>query len=336
MYKQFFIAASIFSASVVVPNNSPAAVKAKLCVFDPSGAAGDAFSIMQDFRAAALGWGVAFELKPYTDEKTAAEDLKAGVCNAAVMTGIRARGFNRFSGTLEAMGGVRSYDELKLILKLLASPKIAKKLRGKDFETVAIFPAGAVYLFVAQRSWDSVSKLAGKRIATMDFDAASIALVERVGAAMVPADVGTFAGMFNNGHVDAAYAPATAFKPLELEKGLRKGGGIIRFPLAQMTFQMVVRTDAGLPPGFAAKARAYAAKRAEKVPEVVARAEQGIPSKYWISVPAALAVENDALFRGVRIALRDKGVFDGTMLSLLRRVRCKTQRNHAECAEKKE
>ena len=60
---------------------------------------------------------------------------------------------------------------------------------------------------------------------------------------MVPADVGTFAGMFNNGSVDICAAPATAFKPLELEKGLGRSGGIARLPLAQMTFQMVGRDE---------------------------------------------------------------------------------------------
>ena len=72
--------------------------KKNLCVYDPSGTVGDAFNLMKDYRNAAAGWGVDFQLKPYTDEKTAAEDLKAGKCQAALLTGVRVRTFNKFSG----------------------------------------------------------------------------------------------------------------------------------------------------------------------------------------------------------------------------------------------
>ena len=44
---------------------------------------------MKEYRIAALGWGVDFKLKPYTDEKTAAEDFKAGQCDGVVLTGTR-------------------------------------------------------------------------------------------------------------------------------------------------------------------------------------------------------------------------------------------------------
>ena len=77
-----------------------------LCVYDPSGANGDAFQLMKEYRIAALGWGVDFKLKPYTDEKTAAEDFKAGQCDGVVLTGTRVRSFQKFTGTIEAMGAV--------------------------------------------------------------------------------------------------------------------------------------------------------------------------------------------------------------------------------------
>lgn len=313
-----------------------AATKMRLCVFDPSGATGDAFNLMKDYRVAALSWGVEFELQPYMDEKTAAEDLKAGKCQAALLTGTRARAFNRFAGSVEAMGAVRTDEEMKTVLSLLANPKAGNRLENKDYATIALFPVGGVYLHVANRAWDSVGKLAGKRIATLDFDKAALALVNRVGAAVVPADVGTFAGMFNNGHVDGAYAPATAFKPLELEKGLKKGGGIIKLPLAQLTFQVVMRQDAGAPANFGNLSRKYAAAHLGDTMKLVKKAEAGIPSKYWIAVTPQAASQNESVFRQVRMDLRDKGVFDGTMLTLLRRIRCKTDAARAECAEKKE
>ena len=62
-----------------------------LCVFDIIGASGDVYNIMKDYKTEAAGWGVDIKLKPYTDEKIAAEDLKAGQCDGAVLTGLRVR-----------------------------------------------------------------------------------------------------------------------------------------------------------------------------------------------------------------------------------------------------
>lgn len=323
---------------VLLSVSAQAADARTICVFDPSGANGDAFNMMKDFRTQAAAWmqGAQLNLRPYTDEKTAAEDLKAGKCHGSLLTGVRARDFNRFAGTLEAMGALRTYAELETLLQLLAKPKAGEKLRGSEYTTAAIFPAGAVYLFVRNRAWDSVNALAGKRIATLDFDQAAITMVSRAGAAMVPADVGTFAGMFNNGHVDAAYAPATAYKPLELEKGLKSGGGIIKVALSHLTFQLLLRNDAGFPQDFAQKAREYTARNMGKFLGVVKRAESAIPNTYWIDVPKEAVTKNEELFRQVRLQLRDKGVFDRTMLTLLRRIRCQKEPGRAECAEKTE
>src|SRR5690606_33502407 len=68
---------------------TPAFAKS-LCVFDVSGANGDSYAAMKEFQAEAAGWGVDFELKPYTNEKTAADDFKTGKCDAVLVTGTRA------------------------------------------------------------------------------------------------------------------------------------------------------------------------------------------------------------------------------------------------------
>jgi hypothetical protein len=68
-----------------------AAGKQTLCVWDIVGAQGDVFNMMKDYKLAAAKWGATLDLKPYTDEKIAAEDFKAGQCDAVVMTGLRAR-----------------------------------------------------------------------------------------------------------------------------------------------------------------------------------------------------------------------------------------------------
>lgn len=309
--------------------------KLRTCVYDPSGAMGDAFNLAKDYRNAALGWGAELDLVPYTDEKTVSEDFKADKCDLAVLTGVRARGFIRFSGSIEAMGAVQNYEQLETVIKLLANPKASKKMVQGNYEAIAIFPVGAVYLFMRDRKLDSIGDLAGKRIATMDFDEAAIEMVGRAGASLVPADIGTFAGMFNNGSVDICYAPATAYAPLELQKGLKNGGGITTFPTAQLTLQVLAHRGK-LPDGFANESRAWAAREFGKMLKLVKKAERKIPKKYWIEIGDDVRPGYDELLRNVRIELKNRGVYDATMLRLLRRVRCKQDPTRAECAEKRE
>ncbi|MGB3621315.1 MAG: hypothetical protein WBA20_08225, partial [Ketobacter sp.] len=49
--------------------------KRTLCVWDIVGKSGPVASQMEDYRLSAIKWGVDFEMKVYTDEKIAAEDL---------------------------------------------------------------------------------------------------------------------------------------------------------------------------------------------------------------------------------------------------------------------
>ena len=329
-----FLVVAILSALVATP--AAAQEQRTLCVYDPSGANGDVFTMAKEYRNAASAWGVTLNLKPYVDEKTAAEDFKAEKCDAAVMTGVRTRAFNKFSSTLEAMGGVQSYTQLKQLVSSLAKAQAGKLMKRGDYETVAIFPAGAVYLYVRNKNIKSIGDLAGKRIATLDFDVAAKVMVQQVGASMVVADIGTFASMFNNGGVDACYAPATAYQPLELKKGLGTNGGVIKYPLSELTMQVVLRT-AKVPEGYGQKSREWASKEFGRFLKVVQKGDKSIPAKYWVDVPKADQAKYDLLFREVRIRLRDnEKVFDGQALKLLRRIRCGSDGTRAECAEQKE
>ncbi len=313
-----------------------AAPKKSVCVYDPAGANGDLFNLMKDYRAAALAWGVNLELRPYTTEKTAAEDFKAGQCDAALITGVRARAFHKFTASIEAMGALSSYKQLYKLIRSLSSKKAASRMKQGKYEVAALFPGGAVYLFVRDRKMKSLGDLAGKRIATLAFDEAAKVMVQRVGASMVSADIGTFSGMFNNGSVDVCYAPSYAYKALELYKGIGKKGGIIKLPLAQLSLQLILRAER-FPDSYAQSSRSWAAKQFKRALKMTKEAEKEIPAKAWLAVDAAELSKYDEMFQDVRLRLRDKEkVYDKTMLKLLRKLRCKENPARAECVEKKE
>lgn len=307
-----------------------------LCVYDPSGANGDAYLTMKDYQVAASAWGVDFTLKPYTNEKTAADDFKAGQCDAAFLTGVRARGFTKFAATVEALGATPSYALLGEAVKLMANPKVAPKLKTGDYETAMVMPMGAVYLMVRDRSWNSIEAIAGKRVATIGFDAAATHMVQLAGASMVSADISTFGGIFNNGAADICYSPATAFKPLELEKGVKDKGGIIRYPIAQLTGQVLIHSSK-FTPEFAQASRQYGADNYAKILTISTKSDKGIADKYWIDIDAEARARYDSIFQNVRIKLRDEDkIYDKEMLGLMRRLRCKADATRTECAQKLE
>ncbi|MEZ4236835.1 MAG: putative solute-binding protein [Myxococcota bacterium] len=314
-------------------SSASAAETRSICVFDPAGRSGDYFSLMSRYATEASQWGVDVQLKPYTDEEIAARDYEAGVCDGVVATGVRLQRFNRFASTIEAVGGLPDYPMMKdMVSTVTAYPA---KLSSEGNTVVGFVPIGAVYLFVRDRNVDSVPELAGKRIATMDYDQASIAMVKRVGAIVVGADLGTIGPKFNNGDVDACYVSAPAYKPFELQRGLGSKGGILKAPLAQATLQVMLR-EAKFPEGFADKSRTWLSGRFDEALALVKKAEAAIPANYWVEIPPETLKEWDAMFQSVRIGLRDSKTYDGSMLSVMRKLRCKKDAARAECAENKE
>ena len=305
--------------------------KRSFCVFDPVGANGPLFNVMKSSRAAALEWGVDLQLRAYTDEKIAAEEFKAGQCDSVLLTGTRAREFNKFTGTLEAIGAVPGRQEMQILLETLNQQKAAELLRNGDYEVVGILPAGSVYLFMRDRELDTVEELQGKKIATFDYDNAAVTMVRHVGGSVVGANSANFAGKFNNGSVDIIYAPAVAYAPLELYKGVTPDGGVYKYPLTQMNFQIIIRADR-FPEGYARKARQYSLAQIDKAYELVASAESEIPEKYWTHPSTQQVSDYDQMLREVRLDLREVGTYDGTALRLMRAVRCKTQPARSECA----
>lgn len=308
-----------------------------ICVFDPAGRSGDYFSLMEKYATQASTWGVDVEIRPYTDEETAAKDYEAGQCDGVAATGVRLQRFNRFSSSIEAIGGLPDYGLLKQMVRTLAtSAGAAGKLTSNGNTTIGFIPVGAVYLFVRDRSIDTVAELAGKRIATLDYDKASVFMVDRVGAIAVPADLGSLGPKFNNGDVDACYVSAPVYAPFELHRGLGTSGGIVRAPLAQATIQIMIR-ESRFPEGFVAKSREDLLGRFDTALNHIQRSESAIPAKYWIDIPGETLSSWDTMFQGVRVSLRDEErAYDGAMLTVMKQLRCAKDGARSECAENKE
>lgn len=323
-------AALALAASAMLSSNA-AQAKQTFCVFDLVGTAGDVYALMKDYALAAKGWGADIELKPYTDERVAAEDFKAGKCDGVSISGMRGRQFNSFTGSLDAIGALTDLKQAVNVMQLLAKPQLAADMVNGNYEVSGVIPVGAAYLFVNDKSLNTLAKAAGKKIAVLDYDKAQAKMVQQVGAQPVSADITNFGSKFNNGQVDIIGAPIVAYKPLELYKGLGEKGGIVRFPILQVTGNVIIRKDK-FPAGYGQKSREWVAAQLPRAFGMLGKMEKDVPAKYWMEIPANDRIGYVKLMRESRIALTKDGIYDKKMMSLLKKVRCQSEPSSFECA----
>ena len=321
------------SIAAIAPISSAQA--ATMCVFDVIGANGDVYNMVKDFTLELKTHGIDFDLKPYTDEGVAIGDFNSGQCDAVAATDLRTRPFNRFTGSISAVGALPTYKDLETLLATLAQPKAAPLMKENGYEVLGIVPAGAGYLFVNDREIDTAAELAGKRVATLDYQKDAIHMVNYVKATVVPSDITNFAGKFNNGSVDTAYAPAFAYEALELYKGIGDKGGIVDYPLAQLTVQIIAR-DEVLEDSVAQKAREVAWGMFPQAMNLIGGLEKAIPEDKWISIPEKDIVGYQEMFRENRLEMRDgvngaPVVYNPKMLSLMSKIRCSSNPGASEC-----
>ncbi len=303
------------------------------CVFDMAGRQGPLYGAMKEYALDARGWGVSLEVKAYTDERIAAEDLKAGQCDAALLTGVRARPLNTFTGSIDSIGGLPDYGSLKQVFTALNRPGAAELLRQGEFEVTGLLPLGAAYLFLRDRRINSVAKMAGRKMAVLDYDPAQVRMVERIGAQGVASDVTNFAGKFNNGQVDVVASPAVAYLPLELYKGVGSQGVVLKLPVAQLTFQMISRRNA-FPDTFGPASRSWFLNRFDPMMKAIRDAEDDI--LFFFPPPDGDAPKYVEMMREARVSMTEQGLYDRRMMRLMKKVRCIRAPAQAECADNRE
>ena len=311
-----------------------------MCVYDPMGTGGDAYSFAKDYTLKMGSYGYPnVSLKAYTNEAIMAEDLKFGRCDGAAMTSLRARNFNKFTGSIDSIGAIRDYKTLDTTLKLFASPKFAKYMKSGKFEVIGQIPLGAAYVMVNDRKINSLDKAAGKRIAAMDFDKTQARIIEQIGGQPVSVDLTSMGGKFNNKQVDIIVGPAVIFGPLELQKGMTDAqgnvvGAIFDYPLIQVTASIVVDTSKGKFDNAAAnqKIRTYINNNLSRVYKLIDQEEEAIDDKFWEKVPPTDKPSYQKLMREARIQMTKEGFYDPVTMKILKKVRCKYDPSNFECA----
>ena len=311
------------------------AAKVDICVFDLLGKSGESFQMAQEWALAAKSWGAEVNLIPRQDEAVADNDFKAGKCDGVFMTAMRARQYNKFAGSIDALGGAPSNEIAKRAIAFALDKrnesKMTSSLSGKKYEVAGIAPLGSAFIFVRDKNINSIEKAAGKKFAVLGYDDAQKIMVQRVGAQAVISDVSNFVAKFNNGQVDMVGAPAYAYKPLEIYKGLGSNGAMFNFPVLQVTADFVIRPDQ-FPAGFGQKSRDWFVKNLPKSFAMIGRSEAGIPAKYKMNLSADDKTKYQKLLREGRMDMTKRGIYDPSMMSVLKKARCTVERTNFECS----
>ena len=310
-------------------------LKRHICLWDLSGQSGPVFNGATNLRLDLLRYNIDISLEAFTNEGVMVASLKNGHCDAALMSGFRARQFNRFTGTIDAIGGLPNLEHMKTLLRTLAHPNLVEHMVSNKYQTLAVAPAGAAYLFVDDKRLNSLAQAAGKKVAVLDFDPGQSKLVTHIGAAPVSTTLATAPNLFNNGTVNILPAPLIAYEVLELYKGMSPDGGIVNYPIVQLTAQLIAHTDK-FPPAIASLIREVAADSFTSIQTALNKESDKIPQRWWIEVSAHNQQEYDSMMRAARLKLRETGYYDATMLSIMKRIRCSQDPQRPECSQETE
>lgn len=304
--------------------------KKSLCVWDPVGVNGPVMTFYADLKPKAIAWGIDLEFKAYTDEKVASNDFKAGICDGAHLSAILSRDYVPFAGTLDAIGGIMSDEGLNKVLATLASPKAGSLMVNGQYEMVASFPVGSMYIFVTDKAVRTVPSFSGKKISILNGDPQAMKMANLAGASPVITSLATFSGQFNNGNIDILLMPALAYSTFELYHGLGEKGGILDYRWFYGMLQTIIKKD-HFAPDFGDKMRNYVVSRLSEIHKMVEDAEREIPAKYWVKTDDKSKAEFDTFSRDIRLALKSDNKADPKALKLLWKIRCTEFPERAEC-----
>lgn len=325
---------------------APAQAGQKICVYDLLGTSGDLFNMAKDYAVAMQKHGAAIELKGYTDERVASEDYRTGQCDAFIATAFRTRQFNAVAGAVDTLGATTivrdgkiniadSYEVVRKVIQTYSAPQASKLMVEGNHEVGGILPLGAAYPVVNDRKINTVEALAGKRIASFDYDKAQAVMIQRIGAQPVSADITNFSTKFNNGSVDMIAAPSLAYKPLELYKGIGKNGAIARFPILILTYQVIINKTK-FPEGFGLHSRQYWLGQFDRALQLIKQADASIPPATWMDLTPENSYKYTLMLRESRIDIAEKGLYDKRGLKVIKKIRCNVNPGDPECATKSE
>ena len=246
---------------------------------------------------------------------------------------MRARKYNKFAGSIDAVGAVTSnaiaQKAITYVLDKRNQRRLVTTIDGEKIEVAGIAQIGLAYIFVRDKNIDTIEKAAGKKFAYLHYDQAQKTIVESLNLIAVPSDISDFVKKFNSGAVDAIAAPAYAYKPLEINKGLGNGA-LFNFPVVNITGDVIIRSEK-FPDNFGMQSRQWFVQKLPSNFATIKRLEAGMNARRVILSPED-RLRYQKMLRNGRMTLTKQGVYDPMMMNVLKRARCTVERTNFECS----
>ncbi|WP_370292554.1 putative solute-binding protein [Thalassolituus sp.] len=305
------------------------------CVWDPLGKAGPISSTVDDQKLRSLHYGMDLTVITFQDENQLIEALRnESQCDAALIRGAAAMEFNRFAGTIEAVGALPDRQHLQLLMQVMANPRMAPRMSNGKYKVLGVATIGGTYAFVGDQKTRRMKDLKGKKVAYQDLDPAMGELIRQVGAVPVSGNMMANVQTYADGEVSGMVSPAIAY--LVMGSGQISGNiGILKTPVAQSTIQLIGRVEK-FPDGLAQILREDFLFKFENYAGRVDKEMSIVPSNFWMEDKAADLKSIEDIYLDVRLKLREEGYYDAAMLRLQRKIRCKFDPDRSECANPKE
>jgi hypothetical protein len=305
------------------------------CVWDPLGKAGPISSTVDDQKLRSLHYGMDLTVITFQDEVELLDALRTDDrCDAALIRGSVAMEFNKFAGTIEAIGGMRQREQVHLLMQVLANPRMASRLTDDKYTVLGVATMGASYRFTSDRSKRSLADFKNQLLAVESIDPSRSEFVSAIGANPVNGSMMSNVQSYADGKVKGMISPIIAYLVMGTGQ-ISRDVGIFDTPVAQSTIQLIGHTEK-FPPGLAQILREDFLFKFDNYARRVDNEMALIPGEFWMKDTKADVQKMEQIALDVRLKLREEGYYDPAMLRLQRKIRCKFEPARSECTNPKE
>ncbi len=305
------------------------------CVWDPLGKAGPISSTVDDQKLRSLHYGMDLTVITFQDEVELLDALRTDDrCDAALIRGSVAMEFNKFAGTIEAIGGMRQREQVHLLMQVLANPRMASRLTDDKYTVLGVATMGASYRFTSDRSKRSLADFKNQLLAVESIDPSRSEFVSAIGANPANGSMMSNVQSYADGKVKGMISPIIAYLVMGTGQ-ISRDVGIFDTPVAQSTIQLIGHTEK-FPPGLAQILREDFLFKFDNYARRVDNEMALIPGEFWMKDTKADVQKMEQIALDVRLKLREEGYYDPAMLRLQRKIRCKFEPARSECTNPKE
>lgn len=307
-----------------------AAAPVTLCVYDPVGATGDIMATARDYALNARSWGVNVTPRAYRSVVAAQADFDNKACNGLLADNYTTRKYNKFMGTVGAIGAIQSYPLAQKVIQALGNPRLATRFESDNYVVAGYMPLGLSYLVNRDRTLNSLQDVSGKRIGVLDSDPSQRRMAQRIGMIPVVMTIDNSVQLFRRGEIDLVPIALILYQPFEIGRVIGNKGGVANYPMSLVTLNLIL-TQGDYPADFSQKSRQWFSQRAPQFFRLIQRWESGVPAANFYQIADNQQSSYNLLLSQLRKEFIANRQYDPAMMALITHIRCQDTPTHMDC-----